>query len=195
MEQDLRDLMKNEKMPSDRMKSGHEQRFLDLLAIEIPKKKERNNFWILKIAASILLLVGVGTLVYTFNNNVTVIPEVVVVAPVKEDNSSKISIGNLSPGLKKVEDYYLASINLELASIESSKDNDALIKSFMTRLSELNDEYAKLNEELNTDGPNEQTVTALIDNLQLRLQLLFKLKDKINELKKSKNEVFKDQQV
>jgi SMC interacting uncharacterized protein involved in chromosome segregation len=52
----------------------------------------------------------------------------------------------------------------------------------MERLEELNREYKKLNGELNSIGPNDQTITALIKNLQLRLQLLYKLRDKLKEL-------------
>jgi len=35
----------------------------------------------------------------------------------------------------------------------------------------------------------------LIGNLQLRLQLLYRLKEKLNELKDSKNESYEDNQV
>ena len=58
----------------------------------------------------------------------------------------------------------------------------------MDRLSELNLEYEDLNKELNELGPNDQTISALIENLQLRLELLQKLKKKLNQLKPSKNE-------
>jgi prefoldin subunit 5 len=60
--------------------------------------------------------------------------------------------------------------------------------SYMDRLAELNKEYQRLNQELNQMGPNDQTIGALINNLQLRLQLLQKLKTKLNQLKSSKNE-------
>jgi hypothetical protein len=58
----------------------------------------------------------------------------------------------------------------------------------MEQLSGLDQEYKVLNNELNAMGPNDQTITALIKNLQLRLQLLLKLKNKLNELKSSENE-------
>ncbi len=61
----------------------------------------------------------------------------------------------------------------------------------MQRLSELDKEYTSLNTELNKIGPSEATVTALIDNLKLRLDLLFKLKSKLKELKNQNNEEFK----
>ena len=59
----------------------------------------------------------------------------------------------------------------------------------MEKLSLLNDEQKVLQEELNEIGPNEQTITAMIDNLQFRLKLLYQLKEKLNELKKSENDV------
>lgn len=58
----------------------------------------------------------------------------------------------------------------------------------MERLAELDGEYNHLNQELNELGPNDDTISALINNLQLRLQLLQKLKTKLNQLKSSKNE-------
>ena len=63
-----------------------------------------------------------------------------------------------------------------------------MVDDYMRRLSELNEEYKKLNIELNEIGPNDQTINALIKNLQLRLQLLQKLKEKLNQLKSSENE-------
>jgi SMC interacting uncharacterized protein involved in chromosome segregation len=69
-----------------------------------------------------------------------------------------------------------------------SNENKDIVDSFMDQLSELNDEYELLTLELNEMGPNDQTITALIENLQLRLQLLKRLKKKLNQLKSSKNE-------
>jgi hypothetical protein len=36
-------------------------------------------------------------------------------------------------------------------------------------------------------GPNEQTIEAMVENLQFRLDLLYKLKNKLNEIKQTKN--------
>ena len=97
-------------------------------------------------------------------------------------------MGDLSPDLKKIENYYVANINLELSRLEVSDENRGLVDDFMSRLSELDKEYQRLNTELNEIGPNDQTINALIKNLQLRLQLLQKLKLKLDQLKSSENE-------
>ena len=99
-----------------------------------------------------------------------------------------ISLGDLSPDLKKIETYYITTINLQLAELADDPVNKDLVDSYMERLAELNKEYHRLNQELNELGPNDQTISALINNLQLRLQLLQKLKTKLNQLKSSKNE-------
>jgi uncharacterized protein involved in exopolysaccharide biosynthesis len=87
-----------------------------------------------------------------------------------------------------VESYYTTGINVQLASLKVNDDNKELVDSYMKRLNELHTEYKVLNKELNEVGPNEATITALVDNLQLRLELLFKLKNKLEELKKQNNE-------
>jgi hypothetical protein len=45
-----------------------------------------------------------------------------------------------------------------------------------------------LNLELTQAGPTEETITALVDNLKMRLELLMKLKTKLKELKNNTNE-------
>ena len=189
MERDLRKLFEQEReVKKFQMKRGHEERFLNRLDQALPKNgKPASNF--LKIAASILVLISVGWFTYTeLNTHDDVIKETVVSKDNRIEGNEAISLGDLSPDLKKVENYYVANINLQLSQLEISEDNKAMVNGFMDRLSELNTEYQRLNDELNQIGPNDQTITALIKNLQLRLQLLQKLKTKLNELKSSKNE-------
>ncbi len=193
MGQDLRELFKKaQKEKAYKMKEGHEERFSKLLEKELPQS-EKSSFFFLKIAASIVLMLSVGIYGYIQYAKNTVEentneenPIVNTEDPVKE--ATGISLGDLSPDLEKVENYYVANINLELSQLQVSDENKALVDSFMKRLLELNNEYGKLNTELNQVGPNDQTINALIKNLQLRLQLLHQLKEKLNELKSSKNE-------
>jgi hypothetical protein len=182
MSQDLREMFKNSDTEIvQTMKDGHEQRFLKRIEMELPVTKGPSFPWF-KIAASLITMIGLGTYIFMNWNN----PELVNTTIVEKNNhvpeEKGISFGDLSPDLKKVEDYYLMSINMELSQLEISDRNKTLIDSFMERLEELNAEYKKLNTELNEIGPNDQTITALIKNLQLRLQLLHKLRDKLKEL-------------
>src|SRR6056297_344131 len=184
MEQDLRELFNRERAANgDGLKEGHILRFEKKLDNAMPIAKKRLGQW--KIAASILVLCCLGLASYLqFVEKDIEAPTLVKTA--KEGSS--FSLGDLSPDLKKIESYYVANINLEFSKLEVSEDNKAVVDSFMDRLSELSDEYEGLTLELNEMGPNDQTISALIENLQIRLQLLQKLKKKLNQLKSSKNE-------
>ena len=187
MAQDLRELFKKEAGKAPLMKKGHEERFLKRLDKELPTKR-KSTFYFIKIAASVLVLFSLG--IYTYINYKSVPPQqsTVVDKGAEQTVDQGYSLGDLSPDLKKVENYYVTSINLELSRLEVSDENKALVDDYMSRLSELDEEYKRLNIELNEIGPNDQTITALIKNLQLRLQLLQKLKLKLNQLKSSENE-------
>ncbi|PRX54126.1 hypothetical protein [Flagellimonas meridianipacifica] len=193
MAQDLKKLFEKERKERKySMKSGHEDRFMDRLDKELPLNTKRNyRFWF-SMAASIVVLFGLGIYFITQSGNIAQDPDTpdtnVVNVNTEKENEIPISLGDLSPDLKKIEDYYVASINLQLSELEFNDDNKALVDAYMEQLAELDGEYNRLNQELNELGPNDDTISALINNLQLRLQLLQKLKTKLNQLKSSKNE-------
>lgn len=189
MARDLRKLFEEEQESEQfLMTKGHEKRFMDRLEKELPKQG-KSSFFILKIAASILVLASIGTFFYINGEDNTIPTTIVDKEPVVETKNG-ISLGDLSPDLKKVENYYVANINLVLSKLDASGDNKVLVDGYMERLAELNLEYKNLNAELNQIGPNDQTITALIKNLQLRLQLLQRLKEKLNEVQSSKSEQY-----
>jgi hypothetical protein len=194
MEQDLREMFNKEKKKQQfAIKNGHEGRFLEKLKQSLPQGKKPNRIW-LKIAASIVVILSAGAGYFLLNENGNIDNTVVDSDPLK-DKQTEFTFGDLSPDLKKVENYYVANINLELAKLEVSPDTKDLIDGFMEQLNNLNLEYKTLNAELKELGPNDQTITALIENLQLRLQLLQKLKRKLNELKLSKNEQINENSI
>lgn len=188
MAQDLRELFEKEREQiTHKMKGGHENRFLSKLELEMPKKKKSNSFFWLSIAASVAVVFGLWIYYFSSTDNMDSNPTVVENTIPKEEQQT-ISLGDLSPDLKKIESYYVTNINLELSDLEFTGDNKVVVDGYMERLGELDKEYNKLNNELNEIGPNDQTIAALVKNLQLRLQLLQKLKTKLNQLKSSKNE-------
>lgn len=194
MAQDLRELLKKRDVERFPMKSGHKERFSQLLDKEFPRKRKSVRvYW--SVAASVVVLVGLATLIYYAYDRENIENIILVDTPLSVSEDKVITLGDLSPDLKKVEDYYVVNINLELSKLDISGDNKALVDSYMKQLASLDQEYKKLNSELNTIGPNDQTITALIKNLQLRLQLLHKLKNKLNELKLSENETVKTNSI
>ncbi len=188
MAQDLRELFAKERddeMP--KIKPGHKQRFHERLEKKFPRRRKPWTV-VFKVAASVLILIGIGSYYFRDGKNKLTPKTSVVEKDIPTNKRDAISLGDLSPDLKKVENYYVANINFELSKLEVSNENNAMIVSFMDQLATLNAEYKKLNAELNQIGPNDQTIAALIKNLQLRLELLHRLKGKLNEIKTSKNE-------
>ena len=180
MAQDLRKLFENEqKLSNQKMPEGHEKRFMAKLDEQLPEQRSSTNrFSFLNIAASVVLLLGLGYATFMMVRGEEEKPPVEQVAEVD-------SIEKISPQLKKVEDYYLANINMELSKIKYTPETKELFDGYVERLEELSKEYDQLSNELFESGPNERTVTALIDNLKLRLNLLYRLKEKLSELNDS----------
>ncbi|MCK7591690.1 hypothetical protein M0G43_13965 [Subsaxibacter sp. CAU 1640] len=180
MAQDLKKMFSEDRQKIHNvMPTGHEARFLKKLEEELPATSIKKRFSIWNIAASAVVLLGLSFGAYQYFKTPSVIPDD------KEQVVTLKSLGDVSPDLKKVEDYYVANINLELANVKLTPENKELFDSYIVRLEELNKEYNRLSVELTENGPNELTVSALIDNLKLRLNLLYRLKEQLNELNTS----------
>ncbi len=190
MGQDIREMMKKETLEQPKLSKGHEARFEAKLekAFQSKKKKNTSFFW-LKIAASVILCLGIGYVgLKELNEEGTVDTEIVDIENAIEPTTPQLTIGDISPDLKKIEEFYTTGINVQLASLQINDGNKELIEGYMRRLAELDKEYKRLTLELNEVGPTEATINALIDNLKLRMDLLFKLKNKLKELKELENE-------
>ena len=182
MAQDIRELFKDDKITNEKMPNNHQERFLEKLDKALPElKSSTSKFGYLQIAASIVVLLGLsfGAFKY-FQPSVDAIPTLATTKPVEAK-----TLGDVSPGLKKVEDYYLASINLELSKVKYTPETKDVFDGYLLQLDELDKEYQRLSLELTESGPGELTVNALIDNLKLRLNLLYRLRTQLKELNAS----------
>ena len=134
MSQDLRDMFKNSNTEIvQSMKDGHEQRFIKRMEVELPVAKGPSLPWF-KIAASIIMLTGLGAYIFMNWNNTEPLETIIVEKNNSATEERGISLGDLSPDLKKVENYYMVNINLELSQLNISDRNKALVDSFMERL-------------------------------------------------------------
>lgn len=193
MGQDIRKLFSEEQEEkSHGLPKGHLKRFEYKLDREFPKEKDEQNFVWWKMAA--VFLVALGTAAFFLLNNETQEIEVVETSPQtempKQEPHEAFALSDVSPEFKRVEDYYLASINVEIAKLNITAENKELIDSFMEQLAGLDEEYKNLNMELAEAGINEQTVEALIENLKMRLDLMLSLKQKLKELNQLENEKY-----
>ena len=183
MAQDLRNLFEDQsKQQTAQMSEGHEARFLQKLDDALPKQKKTNRFAFLNIAASVVVLLGLSYGAFKYFET----PDPSSDNPEELVATTK-SIGDVSPELKKVEDYYLASINLELSKLQIAPENKELFDGYLLRMEELTKEYKLLSDEF-VDSPSEQTADAIINNLKLRLDLMYRLKQKLSELKNTESQ-------
>ncbi|WP_111306761.1 hypothetical protein [Confluentibacter sediminis] len=178
MARDIRDLFKDEQIKHESMSETHQDTFLEKLDKALPVSAKHKFNW-LQIAATVVLLLGLSFGAYTFFK---VNPSITTTTATTKPVELK-TLGDVSPGLKKVEDYYLASINLELSKMTYTPETKDLFDGYLEQLDGLNKEYQRLSVELTESGPNELTVNALIDNLKLRLNLLYRLKLQLQDLK------------
>lgn len=173
MPKDLREMLKKEHMSAGKLSSNHRRNFEAKLQKEMHGASKSNRQF-LKIAASFLVVIGLSSALFFMSDS----------SEVTNTETAKIeSLGSVSPELKKIENYYLASIHEEIAALSETPENKELLDGYLEKIGELTNEYKNLTEELNTQGLNEKTINALIDNLQLRLKLLYQLKEQLNELK------------
>ena len=203
MGQDIREMFRNEEhIGKEKLRKGHQQRFEARLEEALPVKKKRNYSSFLQIAAIMVVALGIGAFFFFNNNsnpaeNNNQIVDTPVEEPVedKKTPTTEYRLSDVSPEFKKIEDYYMASVNIQLAKLDMTPENKELIDAFMKKLETLNEEYIALNAEIQETGVNEETVEAMIANLQLRLDLLKKLKTKLNEIKQSKDNRYENYQA
>lgn len=180
MARDIRALFK-EDQSQEKMPENHQERFFLKLEKALPVKKKTKFIWV-QVAASVVVFMGLSFAAFKYFQ-----PEQSINNIVTKNVDETKTLGDVSPGLKKVEDYYLASINLELSKVKYTDENKEVFDGYIEQLSILNKEYENLSVELTKNGPSELTVNALIDNLKYRLNLLYRLKEQLNELNASES--------
>jgi len=204
MGQDIREMFQNEEQVGrEKLRKGHQNRFEARLEKELPIQKKRSNYnSFFQIAAVLVVALGIGAFfLFTINQDPVQNNNQMVETPVEESEedekvrSTEYRLSDVSPEFKKIEDYYMASVNIQLAKLDMTPNNKELIDAFMKKLETLNEEYIALNAEIQDTGLNEETVEAMVANLQLRLDLLKKLKTKLNEIKQSKDNRYENYQA
>jgi len=185
MSKNIREIMKNYKKQETSLSANHRNKFHDRLQQEVHKQPKKRNYRWLQVAASVVLMVSLS--IGYFNT------DTVEEDPIK--NTNDISLGSLSPEFKSIEDYYTNSINLEISKLDANENNKEILDGYLAKIDELTTEYKSLTTELNTKGVNDEIINALINNLQLRLGLLQRLKKQLNDLKQLKSKQNETQNI
>ena len=150
--------------------SGHFMRFENKL--KASKKSEKHSWKWLSVAASILLMIG-----FWFG---------------KIHQKTTIDLADISPKMEEVQGYFVAAIHQKTKIIEKNKtsENEFIIKQTLAQLAKLENEYQQLLKELNKQGNQKKIINFMIENYQLRLEILDNMFKKITQIKKLKNETY-----
>lgn len=145
----------------EQLSEGHEARFLQKLKSEKPFVKR--NSWrkvLFRVAVvALLTLGGAGVLHFGINQNM-----------------QRIAV-KLPKEVSEAENYYLAKCEEELSYFKTHHSSTSPID-IATELENLEKEYKELKKKMVTQQGNKRVMAALVQNLQLRLQLL----EQINRL-------------
>jgi len=178
MGQDIKKLFEDApEMVSRELPKGHKSRFESKLDSEF--KNPKSNFSFIRIAASIALVVSLGFAGFYYFSSADI-------------DANKInSMADISPDLKKVEDYYLTHINYQFSKIKFTDDNRVFLEAYFVEMGVLQDQYKNTIASINSEEISEETINALIENLQMQLKLMYQLKGqlkKLDNLNKQQNE-------
>ncbi|WP_127844663.1 hypothetical protein [Psychroflexus aestuariivivens] len=153
----------------------HLNKFESKLNRNFKNKKDFSTYY--KVASVVVILLLSSIILHYYTTSSEVITE-----------ETPMKLGDISPELQQLENFYLTSINYELATLETDHNFDEVVDDYLEELKIIDSEYQDLQDELNENGVNENLIDAMLKNLQLRLELLQNLKSQLNDLKTLNNE-------
>jgi hypothetical protein len=165
----------NRKLFEDREPSeGHFDRFSVKLEIRHQKMASQRSIvpYLLK-AAVVTLLVTLSSL-WTWDHFI-------------RPGSSRMTLGQVSPQYKEVENYYLHQVSLmegEIVNIDQSQNPEQKVE-LMKEIKSMDSTYVSLQKELKANPNDERIINAMIEHYQTKLEVMTYI---VNQLKGIRNE-------
>ncbi len=153
---------------SEEPDNGHFERF-KARQKKYNKKSFREDFkFVLKIAAMVVFVLSLG--IFTYNQLYT------SKTPVANLNNG-VSLGEVSAEYKEVEQYLKSNVNTKLQELKNLKCEKGDIKkaTILEELNRLDVTYRTLQKELRSNENDERIINAMINNYQLRVNILNKV--------------------
>jgi len=100
---------------------------------------------------------------------------------------NRMSLGEVSPEFREVENYYLHQVNLmenEIGSIDFSNNPDQK-EMMLTEIKSMDSVYVQLQKELKTNPNDERIINAMIEHYQTKVDVMNFI---VNQLKAIRNE-------
>ncbi len=146
---------------------------LDEKRISGPVKKEKvvRLSFLLKIAAAIVIVLGVGLWGYQYQKK------------------EVMDLSNIDPQLAKQQVHYAALIETKRSELKQiEKEEPQLFSEFSAEIRKMDANYQKLKSDLPGSPNQEETVRAMIQNLQIQTELLNQQLNVIQQINKVKRE-------
>lgn len=142
------------------------------IALNAGLKNERvvRVSFLLKIAASLVPLIIAALLFYQYQLK------------------QSIDLSNINPQLAKEQIHYTSLIEIKRAEIKRiEKEDPQLYEEFSSEIKKMDSSYQKLKNELPVSPNQEETVKAMIQNLQIQTELLNQQLQIIQQINQIKN--------
>jgi anti-sigma-K factor RskA len=154
---------------------GHEKRFLDRLNARRDSKPQQNWWKPLSIAASIVVILGLGF------------------SMLKSPEPSG-ELASVSAEMEQTQTFFVLAINSEIEKLKSfeTPDTKKLIDDALIQIAKLEEEYQQLKIDLVESGNDKRVIYAMISNFQNRIDLLEQvvvILEDFKNLKTNENEI------
>lgn len=155
---------------------GHMQRFTTKLELRFQKQAPKRSIvpYLLR-AAVVTLLVTLSSL-WTWDHFI-------------RPSSSRMTLGQVSPQYKEVENYYKHQVNLmegEIVNVDF-KNNPEQKKELLKEMKSMDSVYVSLQKELRTNPNDERIINAMIEHYQTKLEIMNYIVSQLHALKNENN--------
>jgi hypothetical protein len=152
---------------------GHFERFSVKLELRCHSRAKRSIVPYLLRAAVVTLLVTLSSL-WTWDHFI-------------RPGSSRMTLGQVSPQYKEVENYYIHQVNLMEGEIVNTdlNNNPEQKEILMKEMKSMDSAYVSLQKELKANPNDERIINAMIDHYQTKLEVMTYI---VNQLKTIRNE-------
>ncbi len=165
MSKQLEDFIRNNRRQFDDLEPGDElwariEQRLPQPAKEVQLKRELKTYslgFVLKIAASIVLIMGIGFFAYLHTGK----------------KQPGVDLAAINPEYAKQQMHYASLVEAKRTEVRTiAKADPKLYQAFSTEIEKMDATYKKLNHDLATSPNQERVLRAMIRNLQIQTQVL-----------------------
>jgi hypothetical protein len=153
---------------------GHLERFSSMLEVRFRKEAPRRSIvpYLLR-AAVVTLLVTLSSL-YVWDNYLS-------------PGSKRMTLGDVSPQYREVENYYVHQVNLMESEIKDANliSNPEQKEMLLKEMKTMDSVYVHLQQELKANPDDERVINAMIEHYQKKVDVMNYI---INQLKAVRNE-------